>query len=205
MADHRASRRVGHGRSRGTILTTLCSERVRAALSLGILLSLGAVSTSAYWTDQATVTGGTFTTGTLNLKVGDPLVENNPPVFTNDFAMSSLAPGGTKDVVLKVNNAGSLALTYSVGASATNSGGGANQLGSALRITAFPSSSAGACTGTAIQGPVAPGAVSFSRPSLAPSATVELCFRAALPAGAATELQGQSSVVTFTLDAVQVP
>ena len=42
------------------------SDRVRAVLSLGIVLGFGAVGTLAYWTDDATASGATFESGTLN-------------------------------------------------------------------------------------------------------------------------------------------
>ena len=194
MGSHAAPRRRGPRRR-------WLSDRLLAVLGLGMVLSLGAVSTSAYWTDQATVTGGTFTAGTLNLKVGDPAIENNPPAFTTAFAMTGMAPGSTKDAVLKVTNAGNVPLTYTVTASATNSGGAADQLGSAIRLRIVAGSD---CTATPLQSDVAPSAVNVNRSN--PLTTSEnLCFRATLPAGANTALQGSSTVITLTLNAVQAP
>lgn len=198
MGSHRAPRRSVGG--------WLRSARVRAALGLGVILGFGAVTTSAYWTDQATVPGGSFTAGTLDVKVGDPAVDNDPPAFTTAFALSNMVPGSSKDAVLKVTNAGSVAFTFTVTGSATNSGAGANQMGSALRIAVYPSSDAsGACTGTALIANVAPNALSLGRPALSPAAATSLCFRASLPTDADPALQGQATRVTFTLLATQVP
>ena len=52
--------------------------------------------------------------------------------------------------------------TYAVTGSATNSGAGTNQMGSALRISVYPTST---CTGTAIVSNVALQALSVSRPA----------------------------------------
>jgi len=177
-------------------------DRILAVLSLGVVLGLGAVGTSAYWTDQATVTGGTITAGRLNLKVGNPAVENDPPQFTTDFAMTNMIPGSSKDALLKVTNAGTTKLTYTVTASATNAGAGADQLGSAIRITVLATN----CSGTVLQSSVAPSAVSVNRSTpLIAGASEDLCFRATLPANADTALQGATTVVTLTLNAVQAP
>ncbi len=193
-----------HRRPRRSPLSALRHAKVRAVLSLGIVLGFGSVSTFAYWTDQATVQGGAFTAGTLNIKVGDPVTENDPTDFTASFALIDMVPGSTKDAVLKVYNAGSVGFTWAVTGSATNSGAGTNQMGSAIRITVYPSSTAGVCTGTAIIADKAPSQVTFTRPELAKNANTSLCFRAALPGAASTDLQGQTTEVTFTLRADQV-
>ena len=47
--------------------------RVRALLSLGLLLGITQVGTLASWTDSATVQGGGFSSGTLDLTVGESI------------------------------------------------------------------------------------------------------------------------------------
>ena len=177
------------------------SGRFRALFSLGIVLGVGAVSTMAAWSDSATVQGGTFTTGTLDLKIGTPPVDNNPTQFTTDFAMSNMRPGSTTDAVLKVTNSGSIPFGFTATASSTNSGAGADQLGSALTLKAYNNNSSGSCTGE----PISTGntAADFALPpqQLAAAATQNLCFRATLPTNAAAALQGKSSVITLTLTA----
>ncbi|WP_426246448.1 SipW-dependent-type signal peptide-containing protein [Nocardioides sp. LHG3406-4] len=176
------------------------SQRIRALLSLGVLLGLGATSTMAAWTDDASATSGAFVTGTLDLKLGDPAVDDNPPEFSTVFSMADMAPGSSKDAVLRVVNSGSLPFTFTASSAATNSGGGADQLGSALRLAVYPSSSAGACTGAAIvpDGP-ANGPLLPAQPALADGATRDLCFQATLPATAVSALQDTTSIVTITL------
>ncbi|KRF11496.1 hypothetical protein ASG90_17340 [Nocardioides sp. Soil797] len=196
MGSHAAKRRIGFFRA-------LRSTRARAALALGTLVGLGSISTMAYWTDSATVEGGTFTAGTLDIKLGSPAVDNNPPQFTTDFAMTDMVPGSTKDAIIKVSNVGTVPFTYTITASATNSGAGSDQLGGAIRIATYR----GSCGGTVLQGSVTPSAVNISRPALgvAPAANAEdLCFRAELPGDANTALQGKSTVVTLTFAAKQV-
>lgn len=177
------------------------SGRIRGILSLGIVLGVGAVSTMAAWSDSATVQGGAFTTGTLDLKVGTPAVDNNPPQFTTDFAMSNMRPGSITDAVLKIKNDGSVPFGFTGTASATNAGAGVDQLGSALTLKAYSKSSAGSCTGE----PISTGttAADFALPSqqLAATATQDLCFRATLPSSAVAALQGKSSVITLSFTA----
>lgn len=187
------------------LVRALSSVRVRAFLALGVLVGLGAVSTTAYWTDQATLTGGTFTAGRLDIKLGNPAVDNNPPQFTTDFAMTNMVPGSIKDAPIRVTNSGSIPLVFNVTGTATNNGPGADQMGAAIRLSVYPSSSGGACTGTAIVTGVVPtGTVLPDQAQLAASATRDLCFRATLPANANTALQGRSTVVTLTFNAKQV-
>ena len=81
----------------------------------------------------------------------------------------------------------------------------ADQLGAALRISVFPTNTSGACTGTAIVANVAVnGAFLPAQPTLLPTATRDLCFRATLPTAADTALQGKSTVITLTFIADQV-
>ena len=49
--------------SRRRVLSGLRSRRTRALLSIGVVLGLGSVTTLAYWTDSATLTGGTLRVG----------------------------------------------------------------------------------------------------------------------------------------------
>ena len=55
--------------SRRRVLRGLRSRRTRALLSMGVVLGLGSVTTLAYWTDSATLTGGSFASGTIDLKL----------------------------------------------------------------------------------------------------------------------------------------
>ena len=47
--------------------------RVRATLTLGAALGLGAIGTGAYWTDEATLAARPISSGTLDLTLGGDL------------------------------------------------------------------------------------------------------------------------------------
>lgn len=195
---------MGRHAENGRTLRALSSVRVRAFLALGIVLGFGSVSTMAYWTDSATVTGGTFTSGTLDIKVGSPPVDNNPAGFTTNFSMANMVPGSTKDAVLMVNNAGTVPFTFNIQGVATNNGGGADQMGSVLRLAVYRTSAGGACTGTPIDSGLVPTGQILPEQQLLAPGNRELCFRATLPSSADAALQGKSSVITLTLNANQI-
>jgi predicted ribosomally synthesized peptide with SipW-like signal peptide len=160
-------------------------DRVRALLAVGTVLGLGAVGTLAAWTDSSTATTGTFSTGTIDIRLGSGATDPNPFAFTS-FALSSMGPGSTTTATLQVNNSGSLPFTYNVSGSATNSGAGNDQLGSALTLQIYAGATFSAFTA--------------ARP-LAAGASETLCFRATLPTDANTALQGSSTVGSFVFTA----
>ncbi|MBD8870915.1 TasA family protein [Nocardioides donggukensis] len=186
------------------LLRGLRSARTRAVLSLGIVLGLGTVSTLAYWTDTATLQGGTFTAGTLDIKLNG--ADNNPAAFTSSFALANMEPGQSKAAAVNVQNAGSIDFTY------TATGVAPGPLGSLLVFRVVPGgavSGSGAsmsCTGgtqtfnatmnTAQQ------VISANRP-VAASGSENVCVSATLPSGTTTG-QGQSTTATFTFNAKQV-
>ena len=92
------------------------SGRVRAVLSLGLLLGLTQVGTLASWTDSATVQGGGFSSGTLDLKVGesaaDQLTGQGGSWTHTNLTLAAMAPGESVAKALTVGNGGSVALTY---------------------------------------------------------------------------------------------
>ena len=168
-------------------------------MAAGMVVGLGAVGTMAVWTDQSTATSGQFTTGSVDLKVGSPAVDNNPPAFATDLALANMAPGASKQAVLRVNNAGTLPFTYTLSSTATNNGTGNNQLGAAMQLEIYAGAT---CSGTVINTPAKLDGTNLTAPRpLAAGANESLCFKATLPAGANTALQGQTTVATFTLTA----
>lgn len=93
--------------------------KVRAVLSLGMLVGIAQVGTMAAWTDAATVESGTFATGTLDLRVGENAADqlggqggtwNHASLTLND-----LAPGESVAQMLTIGNAGSIPLDYTIG------------------------------------------------------------------------------------------
>ncbi|MDO9396699.1 MAG: TasA family protein [Herbiconiux sp.] len=113
MSSHRSSRVRRRGRS----------GRMRALMSLGavgfLAIGFGAQGTFAFWTDQATVSTGSFTSGTLDItldgKLVGPGVTNNPGSFTQDsFALPGMSPGESIAYSFPVKNEGTTPLVYTL-------------------------------------------------------------------------------------------
>lgn len=187
-------------------LKRIKSTRVRALLSLGMVFGLGAVGTLAYWTDTSTLTGGTFTAGTLDIKLGSPApgVDNNPAAFTTAFAMTNMQPGDSKAASTIVRNSGTVDFTYT--ATGVTSGGA---LASLLTFKVVPGGtvSGNDCTGgtTTFTGTMAAvqSVISTNRPLTASGGNETFCVVATLPTGTTTG-QGTSASATFTFNAKQV-
>lgn len=189
-------------RSRRQVGALLRSTRVRAALSLGVVLSIGASGTFAYWTDSVSVTGTTFTAGTIDLKV------NGSDTVTGytSLNISTMVPGNSVAAVLTVANTGTAPMKYTAATTATNAD--TKDLRSALVVkvtgdTATSGSSpATTCAGTALAGSgttLNSSLISTGR-LLAAGTNEKVCVQVTLPAGANTSLQGATTdvVLTFT-------
>jgi predicted ribosomally synthesized peptide with SipW-like signal peptide len=208
---HRARRRV------------LGSGRVRALLSLGIVAGFGAVGTLAFWTDDATITSTSFTSGRLDVTLNDHLdgaANNGGTTSDADFKLADMIPGESFARTVKVGNAGSVGLTYT--AKAWNSG----TLASGLHWTVVAGSTAsnsgtvaagnrtGACsagTTTATNvtlGTTAGTATTVVTPKRTITATApvfeNVCVIAKLDSGAGNALQGTSASATFTFNGIQM-
>lgn len=178
------------------------SRAVRALLSLGMVVSLGATGTYAYWTDSVQVTGTTITAGTIDLDVDNQDSVNN---FTQ-MNITNMVPGNSVAGVLTVNNNGTAPLRYYVNASYSNV---ANGLGAALVVKVTGDTATGG-SGAAKTCPGAPLADSSSgfTPNMLGSAALprqltaggseKICIQATLPTNASTSLQGASTSVTFS-------
>lgn len=187
---------------------TLRDTRVLAGLSLGAVLALGATGTWAYWTDSATVSGTTFSSGSVDIKVNNG---DSDPSFTT-MNLSNMVPGNSAAGVITVKNGGLSPLTYSVDAVASNADG--KGLGAAMVVkvtgdaTRSGTSPTFTCAGTALANTgttFAANLVQSSTPRLlAAGAQETLCIQATLPTGASTSLQGASTNVTFTFNASQI-
>jgi predicted ribosomally synthesized peptide with SipW-like signal peptide len=180
--------------------------QIRALLSIGTVLGLGAVGTLAAWTDEATATA-TFSAGTLDLKLAAvPGGTAADSIAVTSLNMTGMYPGVSRAAVVEVSNSGTVPLGYLLAGTAVNGSGGlGGNLGSALTVSIYPggaatnSGSTGSCSGTANGAgniPLIGSLLSTSRP-LAPGTTEVLCLLVALPATAATELQGTSTTATF--------
>lgn len=187
------------------------SGRVRAALCLAVVGGLAATTSLAYWTDDVSITGATFTAGTIDLEV------NNSDPFTGAtvLSMSEMVPGNSSAQVLTVKNAGTAPLKYTLAGGLTGSGAASFGTAAALRLTiVLNGSKAGSgntstCTGgTTIFGPsaltsTATTALLTKRPTspLTSLATESLCFQIGFDPAAPTSLQGSTVDAVFTATA----
>lgn len=182
------------------------SGRVRAALSLGIVLALGVSGTFAYWTDEVTISGTTLTSGTLDLQVNS----SNAPATTT-LGMTGMVPGSSSAEVLTVKNNGNVPLKYTLtggltGTHATDYGT-ASALELTIRVggTVTGSGLSTTCTGgsttygpTALSATVSTSLIVTPRGPLAATITEALCFQIKLVDAAPTGLQGKTATATFT-------
>jgi predicted ribosomally synthesized peptide with SipW-like signal peptide len=193
-ADRRAERRwFGHGRT-------------RALLSAGVLLGVGAVATSAYFTDRAQVTGTTINAGTLHVDL-EANYRVRPETISNwgDLNLTGLTPGTNKAGLMTVSNnsRGQMPMSFRVQASATNA------LGAALTITVRRGGtiSSGTCTGGTLIGSAGATLNGFNQSggaTLATGASTVLCIQATLP-GSANLPASSTSNVELTFPAKQEP
>ncbi len=195
MSSHRSTTRRG-----------LSSVRVRALLSLGVAFGIGSVSTFASWTDDVTVTGTTFTAGTLDLQVN-----NADSYATTTLSMTAMVPGTTSSEVLAVKNNGTVPAKYTLtgGLTGTNAAdyntAAANGLTLTIRLGGVKSGAT--CTGgTALVSDqpltsTTTTTILTRRPAAALTAgggTESLCFQVKLADTAPSSLQGKAATATFT-------
>ena len=186
------------------------SVRLRALLSAGMVLGLGAVGTLAAWTDESTATA-TFSAGTLDLKLRtlpDGTLADSVAVTSLD--MTAMYPGVSKAAMVQASNSGSLPLTYTLtGSAVAGAGGLGGNLGTSLLVGVYSGGSAnntattGSCTGPRIgtaDVTLVGSLISVPR-ALAPAGTENLCLVVSLPASAANNLQGTGTTATFTFNA----
>ena len=188
---------------RGGFWRSLRSDRVRALLSFGIVLGLGSVGTLAYWTDDATASGATFTSGTIDLIVGAAV---NDAFDFSAMGVTNMVPGSTEAQTITVNNNGTAPFKYTVTSAATNTG--APNLPGALTWRMTTGTASGTdlsrlCTGGTVvnTGTGINGALISTGQQVAAAATQTLCFEVTLPAGALIALAGASTVATLTFTA----
>ncbi len=197
MAEHRRQHRRRRPR-----------RRLRAALGLGVLAPVLAVGSFAFWTDDVTVSGTTFTAGVLDLQVNA-----SDAYVTSTLGMSGtpMLPGNTSAEVLTVKNNGTVPLKYTL----TGGLGGADaatfNTAAVLRLTIVAggtisgSGNAATCTGgSTIYGPTAltdvasTAIIGTRRGPIAVAGTEALCFQISFDAAAANSLQGKTATATFT-------
>jgi len=171
----------------------------------------------AVFTDTATSTGNTFTTGTLDIKLGDGSATPSDSV-TASVAFNAMAPGDSVTRPVVVSNAGTNALRYAISSAATNADSKALKDSLALVVkTADVTTPGTPCdnfdgtqlysgdldsTAGKILGDSTSGAQTGDR-TVAAGATETLCFQVSLALSAGNSLQGAATTATFTFDAEQ--
>lgn len=209
---HSASRWTGRGRK-------------RALLSLGGLVVLLIGSTTAYWTDEATITAGPIATGTLDLTAGtttgaEQLVNPQSTWSSGLLAITDLVPNESIAATFVVRNSGSVPLRFngtvrssSNALTSASSGLQVNVYDNATTATNTGTQAAGTRSGTCNGSLVFSGYVSTTAsgnvfPSdialAATGVTRNVCLRAWLNSAAPNALQSGSTQVVLTLSAAQV-
>lgn len=180
--------------------------RTRALLSVGLLVGVGAVGTSAYWSAGTQATGTTVQSGAIHID----LATNNrvkPETYAWTALGGSLAIAGESQAkVLRVrnNSAGGLSFGYTVSATASGA------LGAALRVTVRNGGtvSGTSCTGGTVVGAADTGLNGYSGGpgQLSSSAATpyhDLCVQVRLPGGSGVT-NGATSSIVLTFSATQV-
>src|SRR5688500_14526046 len=90
-------------------------QRVQALLALGVLALPASLGTFAFWTDDVTITGTTFSTGTLDLRVNG---QDTVTGYTT-LNLGAMVPGNSVAGVLTVRNHGTAPMKYTAVTAAT--------------------------------------------------------------------------------------
>jgi spore coat-associated protein N len=173
---------------------------------VALVISVG----SALFTDSASVTGNTFTTGTVD-------ISTSPTSALVTF--SNMAPGDQVIAPITVTNGGSLRLRYAVTSVATNadSKGLMSELDLTIKsavtactnagfaadgTTVYAAADLGSVAGINVIGDPATGAQAGDR-ELAASGSEVLCFKVNLPSATGNAYQNATTTATFTFSAEQ--
>lgn len=188
---------------------------VRALLSLGLIVGFGAMGTMAFWTDQAVVTGGSITSGAMDMQFdttgGVGLGTSYPK---SSISWTGLTPGEQKAFNLVVKNVGSPTFTYTAtvtkGATPTWTYVGAPITvrfftGSAISDTTYPQEES--CSGSAIGAAQAVDATNkdliSSAQTIAGNQSQSICMVVGLASSAVNENQNRTGQLSFTFAATQ--
>lgn len=196
----RAARRRPDGRR---LWRALSSVRLRAALGLGVVLSIGVTGTLAAWTDASTVNGTAISSGTINLQV------NGADAVTGytSLNITNMVPGNSVAGLLTVTNVGSAPFKYTATSSGTNPDGKNLVSGLVVKVTADTSTSGSGlfktCAGAAVAGTgtTVPGSLITTSQLLLPAGSKTFCIQLTLSSSASTALQGGTAEIGFTFQA----
>jgi predicted ribosomally synthesized peptide with SipW-like signal peptide len=190
------------------------SGKVRAVLALGTVLGLGTVATLAAFTDTVTATGS-FTTGTVDLKLNDQDVTT----ALTGLTMTTAKPGDSTYALLTVRNGGSLPFNYAYTTAASGAdaavlapvlnfgvstlGTGTYNVGTPPTCSAATFSATPAVIVTPAATKLSAGPATTAARALANGQVEYLCVRAEVPADAGNTAQGKTVTATMTVTATQ--
>lgn len=186
--------------------------RLRAGLGLlavAVPFGLGVQDTFAFWTDNAVINGGTFTSGTLDIKV-----DGADNYSTTTLGMTGMAPGSTSAEVLTIGNGGTVPLKYTLTGGLTGTNAAIFNTGATLSLTIMTGATrsgtgnAAVCTGgttiyTGALTSTVTTAILAKRPTtaMAPGGSEALCFQVTFLSTADNTTQNLTAAATFTASA----
>ena len=189
---------------------TLLSARLRAVLSLGLVLGLGSAGTLAFWTDDVEISGTTFTAGSLDLQVNNEADDDYATTTLSMTGANVMIPGSSSAEVLTVQNKGNIPLKYTMtgGMTGTDAAAVAPQLTLTIRAGGSRSGTGNTstCTGgtsiynSPLTATTSTAIIATARGPLAATVGTEgLCFQVTLSSSAPSSLQTKTANATFTL------
>jgi predicted ribosomally synthesized peptide with SipW-like signal peptide len=185
------------------------SGRLRALLSLGLVVGFGAISTLAYWSDEDTVSVGAFTAGVLDMRLNGADTLN----LTTTFTLGAMVPGESTAASFAVQNTGPGNVPFTYTATGLATGGLAPDLTFQVFLDGVATTSSssgfrsGGCSGTST-GPaqvLTPAKTLIATPqTLAVGSTQNVCVIAKLATSAPSSQQGATASAVLTFHAAQL-
>lgn len=185
------------------------SPRVRALLSIGLILGFGAISTMAYWSDTETATGATFTSGVLDMKLNG----QNSVDLSSTFTLATMVPGESVAAHVAVQNIAPSNVAFTYTATGLASGALAPYLSFQVFLGGTSSNGTagglrtGSCTGTstgAAQTMTTTMTVIGTPQQLTVGSSQNVCVVATLGASTPSNMQGTTGSASFTFTAAQL-
>ncbi|PYE14546.1 putative ribosomally synthesized peptide with SipW-like signal peptide [Williamsia limnetica] len=176
----------------------LIGRRLRAVLSIGMVIGIGVVGTLALWSSTVNTRSGEFTTATVNI------LADGVKGGSFSFAPSGILPGQSAAKTVTVTNHGTAPFSYTASVSSDDA------LGQGVTLTVrseATATSGGMCNGGNVittNKPIKSTKEPFTtgpRPLAGASGTEILCLQLNLPDTASADLAGVSGKVMFTFDA----
>lgn len=183
--------------------------RTRALLSVCALLGAGAVATSAYWRDAATVPGTSIQSGAMHLDLGTPIRQKPETRSWPGGSLAGMTPGSTAaaQVTVANNSLGPVKFQFDIRASATNVASGTLASALVMNVVRDGTSNGTACSGADLLGTADRPLNGYSQAAgvtLQQGQTRTFCVQVKLPS-TATVAPGSQANLTFTFPAMQVP